>query len=213
MARTPTSTAAPPPRSARWCKRRRAHTTVVSSSLSSVFGQPVTFTASVTSGSPGTPTGTVTFKDGATTLGTGALNGSAQATFTTSALSTGAHTITASYGGDASFAPSTSAAISQAVHHAGSTTTPGLLAQPQHVGHDGHLHRDRERPRPRRGHPSGTVTFKDGATVLGTGALSGGHATFSTSALAVGSHSITAVYAADANFNGSTSAALAQKVN
>jgi hypothetical protein len=66
---------------------------------------------------------------------------------------------------------------------------------------------------PGAGTPSGTVTFKDGTTVLGTGALSSGQATFSTNALAVGSHSITAVYTADANFNGSTSAALVQKVN
>ena len=47
---------------------------------------------------------------------------------------------------------------------------------------------------------TGTVTFMDGASTLGTGSLSGGTASFTTSALAVGSHSITAVYGGDANF-------------
>jgi DNA-binding beta-propeller fold protein YncE len=61
--------------------------------------------------------------------------------------------------------------------------------------------------------PTGIVSFLDGGTLLGTGALSGGLATFSTAALSVGSHSITAVFNANANFNGSTSAALTQQVN
>ena len=84
----------------------------------SVFGQPVTFTATVTANSPGagTPTGTVTFKDGSSTLGTGTLNGSGQATFTTSTLAVGSHSITASYGGDASFKGSTSPKFTQTVN-------------------------------------------------------------------------------------------------
>src|SRR5439155_22580515 len=59
---------------------------------------------------------------------------------------------------------------------------------------------------------TGTVTFKDGATTLGTGPLSGGVATFSTSTLAVGGHSITADYNGDSSFNIS-SGALTQTVN
>src|SRR5262249_8175612 len=47
---------------------------------------------------------------------------------------------------------------------------------------------------------------------LGTGTLSGGSATFTTSALAVGAHTITAAYGGDANFLPSTSAALTQTV-
>lgn len=62
------------------------------------------------------------------------------------------------------------------------------------------------------------MTFKDGATVLGTGTLTfvGGQAkaTFTTSTpLAVASHSITAVYGGDSNYNASTSAVLTQTVN
>lgn len=58
----------------------------------------------------------------------------------------------------------------------------------------------------RGGTPDGTVTFMDGATALGTGTLASSIATFTTAALAVGSHSITAVYGGHGTFAGSTSA-------
>src|SRR5262249_1463793 len=89
-------------------------TTLISSANPSVLGKAVTFTATVTS-SGGTPAGTVTFKDGATTLGTATLNGSGQATFTTSALATGSHAITAAYAGDTNLSGSTSAPLTQAI--------------------------------------------------------------------------------------------------
>ena len=58
------------------------------------------------------------------------------------------------------------------------------------------------------------MTFMDGSTTLGTGTLNGsGITTFTTSALAVGSHSITVVYGADGNFTASTSSAFNQVVN
>src|SRR4029077_17880153 len=67
---------------------------------------------------------------------------------------------------------------------------------------------------PGAGTPTGTVTFKDGTTILGTGTLNAsGQATFSTSSLSVASHSITAEYSGDGNFFGSTSSALTQVVN
>ncbi len=58
-----------------------------------------------------------------------------------------------------------------------------------------------------------TVSFMKGKTVLGTGTLSGGTATYSTSTLKVGTDSITAVYAGDANFATSTSKADKQVVD
>jgi hypothetical protein len=48
--------------------------------------------------------------------------------------------------------------------------------------------------------PTGTMTFNDGSTVLGTGIVSLGQAVFSTSALSVGTHTITASYGGDTNF-------------
>jgi hypothetical protein len=81
-------------------------TAVVSSLNPSALGQAVTFTATVT-GAPGTPTGTVDFKDGATTLVAGVALVAGSASFTTSALTKGAHTISAVYSGDGTHSTST----------------------------------------------------------------------------------------------------------
>jgi Bacterial Ig-like domain (group 3)/Abnormal spindle-like microcephaly-assoc'd, ASPM-SPD-2-Hydin len=115
-------------------------TTTLTSSLNpSTAGQSVTFTATVAAGSadvPGTPTGTVTFKDGTTALSTGALTGGI-AKFTTSTLTAGKHSITAAYGGDATFLASTSAVLSQVVNGSGGggavTFTPASLSFPQQL--------------------------------------------------------------------------------
>lgn len=63
------------------------------------------------------------------------------------------------------------------------------------------------------GTPTGTVTFLDGTTKLGTGTLSSGSATFQTSSLAAGVHNVTVSYSGDSNFNASTSTALSQTVD
>ena len=89
--------------------------TLISSSGSSLTGQSVTFTVTVSITSPGSnavanPTGTVTFSDGSTSIGQGTLSPSgavSTASFSTSSLSIGQHQITAVYaGGDTNFEPS-----------------------------------------------------------------------------------------------------------
>jgi hypothetical protein len=81
-------------------------TTTLTSSLNpSNFGQSVTFTANVAPQFSGTPTGTVTFYDGATALKTASLSGGI-AKFTTKTLSSGSHSITATYNGNATFSGS-----------------------------------------------------------------------------------------------------------
>ncbi len=60
---------------------------------------------------------------------------------------------------------------------------------------------------------TGNVTFMDGSTPLGTGALSGTQATFTTSGLSAGSQGLTAVYEGDATHGASTSPLLTQVVN
>jgi hypothetical protein len=95
-----------------------ATTTALTASAATItVGGSVTFTATITgaSGSTGTPTGTVTFLDGTTTLGTGPLNTSGVATYAAGTLATGAHSITAMYGGDTNFAASTSTAVTVTV--------------------------------------------------------------------------------------------------
>jgi len=176
----------------------------------STYGQSVTFTATVTS-SAGTPTGSVTFKDGAATLGTGSLNGSGQATFSTSSLGVGPHSsITAVYSGDANFSTSTSSALSQTVNQASSTTGLNSSSNPSSLGQSVTF------TATVTSGDTGTVNFKDGAnSITGCAAatISGTTATCATSALGTGSHSITAVYSGDTNYTGSSSTALIQMVN
>jgi sugar lactone lactonase YvrE len=62
------------------------------------------------------------------------------------------------------------------------------------------------------GVPTGTVTFLDGTTALGTATLSAGVATLTSSSLAVGNHAITAVYAGDTDFLATTSSSLTQSI-
>jgi phospholipase/lecithinase/hemolysin len=91
-------------------------TTVSSSALSANLGTSVTFTATVAS-TGGIPPGVVTFYDGSTALGNGQLSGSSPdtATFTTTSLAAGTHTITAAYTASQYFNSSTSAPISEVV--------------------------------------------------------------------------------------------------
>jgi hypothetical protein len=116
--------------------KQAATTNSVSSSVNpSVFGQAVTFSATIAPVSPGsgTPTGNVTFDDGSTVLGTVALtNGTAS--FTTSSLAVGTHSIKVVYAGDTNFKTSTSAVLKQVVNSSSNlvmavTIAPGLVDQ------------------------------------------------------------------------------------
>jgi len=191
---------------------KAATTTTITSSLNpSSFNQGVTFTAKVTGSFGATPTGTVTFKNGATVLGTAALAGGL-AKFTTHTLTVGAHTITASYGGSGANLASASAALTQTVNKANTTTTLASSANPQTHGKP--VTFTATVTGAFGGATSGTVKFKDGATVIGSGTVNTTthKATFTTSTLSVGTHHITAAYAGSASYNASTSAVLNQVV-
>ncbi len=99
-------------------------TAVVSSGSPSVYGQPVTFTATVSVVSPGggTPTGTVAFYAGTTLLGSASSTTTNVVSFTTDQLSVGTHSITAVYEGNVNYNGSTSPAISQVVTKRQTTT-------------------------------------------------------------------------------------------
>src|SRR5467141_2894089 len=184
-------------------------TTLSASPPSSTYGTLVTFTATVahTSGT-GAPTGTVTFSDGGTNLGTGTLDASGNAIFATSTLSAGSRSITATYGGDSTFAGSASSPLAYTVAMAGTSTSVSSNNSSPAYGQSVTFTATVS--------PSattGTVQFFDGATSLGTATLSGGRASVSTSSLAAGNHSITATYSGDANNTGSSSSTLTQTVN
>jgi hypothetical protein len=152
--------------------------------------------------------------DGATIIGTGTVNASGQASFSTLALSVGSHSITAVYSGDGNFNGSTSAAVNQTVNKASTTTSISSSQNPSVFGQPVTFTAVVSVVMPGSGTATGTVTFMDGATTLGTGTLNAsGQASFTTSSLSVGSHSISAVYAGDSNFYGSTSSTLSQGVN
>ncbi|MBB5319111.1 MBG domain-containing protein [Tunturibacter empetritectus] len=89
-------------------------TTVTSSGSPAAAGANVTFTGTVTS-TTGVPTGTVNFSDGSNLLGTGTINSSGVATFSTSALTSGSHTITASFQANTNFSTS-SATLTQIIN-------------------------------------------------------------------------------------------------
>jgi Bacterial Ig-like domain (group 3) len=187
---------------------------LVISAAAASSGAPVTFTATITSSTSGTPTGTVTFLDGAAVLGTGMLNGSGVASFTTSTLAVGTHSITAKYYGSANFAGSTSAAVMETITPAAaSATTTALVSSAASTSSGAPVTFTATIKSSTSGTPTGTVTFLDGTIALGTGTLSGsGVASFTTSTLAVGTHSITAAYGGDSNFAASTSTVMSQIV-
>ncbi len=193
-------------------------TTLTSSASTAIAGTSITFTAVVTPASgTAVPTGTVTFTDGATTLGTGTLDGTGKATLTTSALAIGAHSITAAYGGattPTAFSNSASTAVPVTITAAPIiSTTTALSANVvggTAVAGTSITFTAAVTPASGTAVPTGTVTFKDGATTLGTGTLDGtGKATLTTSTLAVGAHTITAAYSGAATFSTSTSSAFA----
>ena len=197
--------------------------TIGTSVSSSLYGQPVTFTASILAANPadGTPTGSVTFFD----TSTGSALGSAPitngvATLTDSSLSIGTHTITANYQGDVNFAFSLSNST-QTVQQDGTTTTISAAPSSSVYGQAATFTATLSVNAPGSGTPTGTVTFFDGAVnpsdQIGTGTLSTSSsgvttATFSTASLPAGTYAITAVYGGDTDDEGSTSSVVSQSI-
>jgi hypothetical protein len=183
-------------------------TTLRSSINPSISGKPVTFTALVSS-LAGTPTGKVEYLNGTTVLATVKLT-SGSAKYTTSKLPQGSNSITAVYEGDSNHSGSTSAPVNQIVQEVTATTlssSPNPSTYGQEVTFTATVASKIGAP------PDGeTVTFKKDTTVLGTGTLSGGSASFTTSTLKVGTPLVTAVYGGDSNFAGSKSNVVKQIV-
>ena len=186
---------------------------VTSLTIASVYGQSVTFTATVTASSFDN-SGTVTFSDGSTSIGTGLVTGGTTATFSTASLTAATHTITASYGGDNNFTGSASATVLQTVYQAHTTTSLVFSSNPSTTGQTVTFTVTVVANTPGSGIATGTITFKDGNMSIGTGLLDGAStATFTTSSLTQGNHQMSAVFAGDSNFFGSISPTLTQTVN
>jgi hypothetical protein len=129
------------------------------------------------------------------------------------ALPAGPHSITAVYGGDLNFLGATSSALGQNVAMANTTTVLVSNVNPASLGQPVTLAAAVIATPPGAGTPSGTVEFREGATVLATVALNGlGQAGFTTTTLPLGPHAITATYSGDANFIAGTSAVLSEVI-
>jgi Big-like domain-containing protein len=168
-------------------------TSVASSANPSSISQPVTFTATVNAvpAGAGIPTGMVTFQDGATVIGQVPLNSSGVASITSSTLNPGSHSIAATYVSDTLFAAS-SGSTNQVVQN-GTATTVTSSSTPSSFGQFVSFTATVTPSSGAPGIPTGSVAFKDGATLLGTVQLgANGKASFGTSALSIGSHNITA---------------------
>ena len=173
-------------------------TTLTSSATTATYGASVVLTAKVVSASA---TGTVTFYDGTTELGTVTLVSGA-GTYTAATLADGTHLLTAVYGGDTTFNSSTSAAVTVVVSAALIATATSLASSTTSIAAGMSLQLTATVSVTAA---TGTVQFYDASTQLGTGVVSGGVATYTTTTLAAGTHTLLAIYVGDSNYATSTS--------
>ncbi|MGB6463925.1 MAG: Ig-like domain repeat protein [Nitrosotalea sp.] len=200
-------------------------TTTVSSPVNpSLGGQPVVFTAIVSpTSSSGTPTGTVQFSINGTNEGAPVSLSGGTVTLDVANLATGKNIVTAYYSGDADFENSnnTASGFVQVVNKHVTTTTVLSSINPSIFGHEAifvaNITTDSLFDL-----PSGTVTFYDGSTSIGTASIQGvvnpatgsvvPQAMLQNSSISIGAHSITASYQGDDNFLPSTSSAITQTI-
>ena len=168
--------------------------------------EAVTLSATVAKTASATPTGSVTFMNGSSSLGAASLDSTGTASMTISTLAVGSYSVVGSYSGDSNYGAAQSSAASLQVMAAATSTSLSATPDPANVGQSVTLTAvvgDSGGPT-----PSGTVTFMNGSTQLGTGAVSSsGVATLSTSSLAAGTYSMTAKYSGSSTLGASTSAA------
>jgi hypothetical protein len=185
----------------------------------STVGQSVTLIADVAVIAPstGTPTGTVSFADGGSSI-TPCTNqplSAGTATCVVSFLTAATHPLTATYAGDANFATSISAPVSQSVISAATTIATVSSASTAVTGQTVTYTVTVSRTAPATGAPEGTVAFADeGTPIPGCEAvtLTNGVATCTVTYLLPGDHSIVATYSGDADDATSIATALAEQV-
>src|SRR5262249_18070752 len=150
-------------------------------------GQVVVFIASVTPADGGSATGKVSFREGNATLGTADVGGNGQASFRTSALGVGPHTIIAAYEGAVRYGKSSSPPWVQTVR---TSTTKTALATSLDPSGFGQPVTFTATVTGNSGTPTGTVAFQDGSVRLASAVpLTNGKASFEISTLSGGPHS------------------------
>lgn len=156
------------------------------------------------------PTGTVNFFDGNTMIGSAAAGAAASGTKVSATLSTvlngpGMHSLSAQYAGDANNGASTSTSVAVTVTAIPTVTTLSLASSSIAASAIETLS---VTVTSAAGVPSGTVTFFNGTSSLGTAILANGAASLTVVSNTVGLETISAAYSASGNFGASTSSAL-----
>jgi hypothetical protein len=193
-------------------------TVLTASPSAPVFGQPVTLSATVTptGAGTGTPTGSVAFYDGQTLLGESPLNGNDVATLSVAPPAVGAHAYSAVYSGEYDYAGGTSNTVNLSVGVIPTTTSVASSSNPSQYTGPVTFTATVVPSSTVSPAPSGTVTFKDGSTTIGSAPLTASGSTYTASItvsnLAVGPHSIVASYSGAGDYGGSGSSALSQTV-
>jgi sugar lactone lactonase YvrE len=167
---------------------------LMASANPATYGAPLALSASVTSDG-GVATGSVQFLDGGASIGSAVINSNGVAVLTTSSLAPGPHLIIANYVGDGKASASASVPLSLSVRQntimsLGSSSNPSLTLSPitLTVGVTSQVVL-----------PTGSITFFDGSTQLGTAVLDGtGHASLTLPRLAAGTHALQTTYSGDA---------------
>jgi len=176
-------------------------TTLTSSLNPSLYGQAVTWTATVTTLGSVPPTGTVVFAWSGNTIGSAMLNSSGVATLTRSNLNADSFPLTARYKGDANNLGSVSAILNQVVNQTTSTAALTSSPNPSTPGESVAFTAKITSPSVTA---TGPVTFMAGNSTLGTVDLTNGKATLITSTLAAGSNKVTVTYDGNSNIEGSS---------
>ena len=137
--------------------------TLTSSLNPSTYGQSVTFTATI----PPAATGTMQFLDNGVAMGSPVAVVSGVATYTTSAITVGTQAITAYYSGDSNYSPATSLPVNQVVNSTATVTQISSSLNPSTYGSpvtfSSSVNSNGTNPA-----PTGTVTFFDGTTNIGS---------------------------------------------
>jgi hypothetical protein len=185
-------------------------TGLTQSSTSSVYGEPVTLTASPRTYAPavGLPAGRVTFTDAAAgSIGWATPGGKPwQARLVTGTIPVGSRKITATYEGSPDFEPSTSTVITHTVYKATTATSLAVTPSPSAPKQNVRLYALVSAVAPSRGFGAGQVQFfVNGRTFGPRLALNNGSAFLDTTTLSSGRHIINVQYFGDSNFWGSWS--------
>jgi hypothetical protein len=184
-------------------------TTLAASTTSTVFGQAVTFTATIAAASGPAPSGTMTFRDGGSPIGTAPIV-SGVAVLSTSALSVSGHGISAAFAATSTHEASVSATIPVTVAKATTLiSVVGATPEPAGTGASATVTFALHVASPGSGTPTGIVTISDGTRTC-TATLPA--ISCSITPAAAGNYAISASYAGDASYTSSDSLLLTHNV-